>query len=477
MLATQTKDKVKTGAGVRSQRDGATPSAKDAMDVNPVWQSLALRTIGTQPKLTVSQPSDPYEQEADQIADRVMRMAAPQSTGSQPSFSAWTLPQIQRKCDHCEEEEEKLQRKEQAGNSDSPATASTIVHEALNSPGQPLDPLTRSYMEPRFGHDFSRVRLHTGTPAAQSAQALSARAFTVGHDIVFGKHQYVPDSAPGRLLLAHELTHVVQQGERKDAAASTLIQRDITSISIYEARDVGGSPRQVQTTRTMRGVAMPVSYDAAASVFTVTFRLAWIFPHAWSNTQRNAYVQSFEASVRRVWDGRFSLNETRAPRRTAHVRIAFDHFVIPQMANQTLEEVQLSEPAAWGRWRMDVRTLNVQENVDRNRGAVQLGATSMDQTRRKPAELRRGSSFSYSGTGGNRTYSQAAAPHEFGHMMGLGDEYLVDAGEPIPSAVRGQINSRIMNVGEEVTPDAYAPFAAWLSELTSSTWRVGHRVP
>lgn len=83
--------------------------------------------------------------------------------------------------------------------------------EAMTSSGQPLDPHTRELMESRFGHDFSQVAVHANAGATEAASAISARAFTVGHDIVFGAGEYVPSSFAGRNLLAHELTHVVQQ--------------------------------------------------------------------------------------------------------------------------------------------------------------------------------------------------------------------------------------------------------------------------
>jgi hypothetical protein len=86
-----------------------------------------------------------------------------------------------------------------------------IVHEVLSSPGQPLDPKTRSLMEPRFGHDFSQVRVHSDAKASESAQAVNALAYTVGQNVVFGAGQYTPSTAKGSHLLAHELTHVVQQ--------------------------------------------------------------------------------------------------------------------------------------------------------------------------------------------------------------------------------------------------------------------------
>lgn len=86
-----------------------------------------------------------------------------------------------------------------------------MVHDVLNSPGHPLDPETRTFMEPRFGQDFSRVRVHTDTKAQASASAVNALAYTVGRDVVFGAGQYRPTTEAGRKLMAHELTHVVQQ--------------------------------------------------------------------------------------------------------------------------------------------------------------------------------------------------------------------------------------------------------------------------
>lgn len=86
-----------------------------------------------------------------------------------------------------------------------------IVHEVLNSPGQSLDAGMRAFMEPRFGHDFSQVRVHTDARAAESARAVNALAYTVGRNVVFGAGQYVPGTNAGKRLLAHELTHVVQQ--------------------------------------------------------------------------------------------------------------------------------------------------------------------------------------------------------------------------------------------------------------------------
>ncbi|WP_437993244.1 eCIS core domain-containing protein [Sorangium sp. So ce145] len=89
--------------------------------------------------------------------------------------------------------------------------APPVVQEVLRSPGQPLDAATRAFMEPRFGHDFSSVRVHADARAAESAAAIDALAYTAGSNIVLGKGQFRPDTRHGRSLLAHELAHVVQQ--------------------------------------------------------------------------------------------------------------------------------------------------------------------------------------------------------------------------------------------------------------------------
>jgi hypothetical protein len=113
-------------------------------------------------------------------------------------------------CEACRKKgDAKLQRRAIA--TPGPAFAPPIVHDVLRSSGQPLDAATRSYFEPRFGQDFSHVRVHSDRRAAQSAYAVDALAYTVGQSIVFGAQQFEPRTSGGQKLLAHELTHVVQQ--------------------------------------------------------------------------------------------------------------------------------------------------------------------------------------------------------------------------------------------------------------------------
>ena len=170
-----------------------------------------------QRKLKVGAVNDPLEHEADRMAARVMQM--PTTEGAASSGPV----QISRKCTACADEQG-LQ-KQSTGTVDASATASPApdsVHAALCSPGQPLDASVRAYFEPRFGHHFSRVRVHSGSAAEQSARDVSARAYTVGDNIVFGAGHFAPGSSAGLRLLAHELTHIVQNTA---TTAANLIRR------------------------------------------------------------------------------------------------------------------------------------------------------------------------------------------------------------------------------------------------------------
>jgi hypothetical protein len=149
-----------------------------------------------QRKLTVGASHDPLELEADQVADEVL--AAPAHS------SIPAAPPIQRYAGQALEGTD---------------LASGPVDRVLSSPGRPMDPALRHDMEQRFRHDFSRVRLHSSTAAGQSAQDVNANAYTVGHNIVFGAGRLAPETSEGRRLLAHELTHVVQQSGLEGGAA------------------------------------------------------------------------------------------------------------------------------------------------------------------------------------------------------------------------------------------------------------------
>ncbi len=146
-----------------------------------------------QPKLALNEPGDQYEQEADRVAGQVMRM--PNSETKTEHLGSY-LPLVQRRA---------------LGGEAGVVEAPPIVRDVLNSPGQPLDQATRAFFEPRFGHDFSQVRVHTDARAVESTESVHALAYTVGPHISFGSNQLAAGTSEGRFLLAHELVHVVQQ--------------------------------------------------------------------------------------------------------------------------------------------------------------------------------------------------------------------------------------------------------------------------
>jgi len=173
-------------------------------------RASASLPINIQRKLAIGSVDDLLEHEADRVADQVMRMPNPAAAPPQVSRKCGACEeQVSRKCAACEEKEKG--KKREAGPQAAVGQAPASVHEALRSPGQPLDAATRAYFEPRFGHDFGRVRIHTGPQADRSAQAVNSVAYTVGRNIAFAGGQYAPSTLVGARLLAHELTHVVQQ--------------------------------------------------------------------------------------------------------------------------------------------------------------------------------------------------------------------------------------------------------------------------
>ncbi len=192
MTAAQAKEPGKSKAEASGQKAKPLPASAKAAVFNSRWRQLAL---GVQAKLVVSSPDDPCEREADEVAERVMRMAE---------------PRVQHKCTTCEEEEKRLP-KENRSTPDATATVPPAVRRTLTTAGQPLDSATREHFEPRFGRDFGSVRIHADHRASEAARGVAAQAFTVGRDIVFARGHYAPETERGRQLLAHELTHVVQQ--------------------------------------------------------------------------------------------------------------------------------------------------------------------------------------------------------------------------------------------------------------------------
>lgn len=225
------------------------------------------------PKLKMGCPGDKYEQEAERVAEQVLRMPDPhlqrqaeledeeeEEVLQAKQLAAHISPLVQRQMDpeDEEEEEELIQPKPLAGRvkslvqrqiepqdeeeeeeyiqpkgtpGHSPRTHAYVQGQiqSLRGRGQPLTRSARDFFEPRFGRDFGRVRIHTGEMAAELSQSLRARAFTAGRDVFFNTGQYAPGSPAGRRLLAHELTHVAQQRAVKGDERNTLSSRNMRS--------------------------------------------------------------------------------------------------------------------------------------------------------------------------------------------------------------------------------------------------------
>jgi hypothetical protein len=203
--------------------------------------------VGVQAKLKISEPRDIYEQEADRVADQVMLMPDPQK--------------IRHECPkdkNCplELEEKKKKGLMQLKTDQSAGGKIFSPNHLLNNLGigQHLDRETKNFMEPRFGHDFSDVRVYADLNAVESARKVNALAFTVGRKIVFGASQYAPKTTKGQKLLAHELTHVVQQtgkNNRKTIDNSHWLESNHTPSKkdrrIFRSINISNSDKILQT--------------------------------------------------------------------------------------------------------------------------------------------------------------------------------------------------------------------------------------
>jgi hypothetical protein len=198
--------------------------------------STQTSTPAVQMKMTVSKPGDKFEREADTMADKVMRMPDRTPVTPEPGGPP-QISRLQRKCTECEEEEVQrqamegemeeeeegsLQAKEAAGQAAEVTSGVQAQIDGLRGGGEPLSESVRAFFEPRFGRDFSQVRVHTGVQAAAAAHSINALAYTIGNYIVFGAGQFAPETPAGRRLLAHELTHVRQNAR---GAAGPPVQR------------------------------------------------------------------------------------------------------------------------------------------------------------------------------------------------------------------------------------------------------------
>jgi hypothetical protein len=147
-----------------------------------------------------------------------------------------------------------------------PATAPPLVHQVLGAAGERLHPAARSYLEPRFGHDFSTIQVHTDATAAASAEAVGARAYTVGNHLAFAAGAYAPHTEQGRRLIAHELAHTLQQGATTGAAGTTAQAKLIVGEPDHPLEREADHVAE----RVMRGSSAPELTSAAGPVLAST---------------------------------------------------------------------------------------------------------------------------------------------------------------------------------------------------------------
>jgi hypothetical protein len=251
---------VATGRQASSDAPATTRFAHDFSRISVHSKTLS----SSQPKLTVNTPGDIYEREAEAIADKVTRMSGNQS----PPLSHSQLP----KAPLSEIPAPIVQAKSEGG----PAVSNTLSEQITSSRGSgaEMDRTTQAFMQSRFGADFSHVRIHTDGEAVRIARELNAQAFTVGRDIHFDSGKYSPGTDGGRHLLAHELTHTIQQGGPRTIQRRTEPNRQtvegLNMIPVEEkplARELGPEIEpQIQRSSTWAGATVHESLNLAEIV-------------------------------------------------------------------------------------------------------------------------------------------------------------------------------------------------------------------
>jgi hypothetical protein len=208
------------------------------------YQTKQKERIGStfQPKLKIGQPGDKYEKEADGVADKVMQMSGSETMQMQPIEEEEEVMQPKLRMQPIEEEEEAVQAKSKSVSEVAPDFTNLLNSTQGNGKTLPIQ--TNHFMSNAIGADFSGVQVHTDSNAVQMNQQLGARAFTHSNDIYFNKGEYNPESSAGKHLLAHELTHVVQQNGQ---SISPKIQCDFAVEPTHpEAAIAGLTPAQIQ---------------------------------------------------------------------------------------------------------------------------------------------------------------------------------------------------------------------------------------
>ena len=443
---------------------------------------------------SISQPGDSLEREADSLSARILSIGQVEPAQRRPVKDPEAGPV---------------------------AGVAPVGGDLLPSAGQPLDDASRRFFEPRFGHDLGKVRIHADRQAAALADSVDARAFTLGRDIVFGWNEFQPHTPSGRELIAHELVHTVQ------ATSEPTILRKGPSKTGYKIKDFQFQKgEQKQGGSGFTGFA-DLKFDEATNVLTCTLLAFGKYDKSWSSTRRKKWEASFEKTVKDAWDGKHKLVEYSSnpfnPKRwektgrTASVQIFIKWSVQPEFSDsmKEIEYIQNLPPAERDKrmrsFKVHVSPTPVRDRVvagqdlytDATASQAETTETANYRNYGKPKTVTNENMADYMAGGryghykdagikltvpGRKSFQQRTAAHEFGHMIGLADEYVLSRedykdlkGRVGTTKAEAQLKERskvsgdIMNVGMNVRKDHYRPFALMLTSLMhpiQTTWVV-----
>lgn len=452
--------------------------------------------ISIQPKLTVSQPDDPYEREADRVAGEVMRMGDPMMSGG----GVMRSPQdnIHRQCDDCEDEEEVqtklvdsvVQRKAVVMRStDEEFQAGSNVESQLSSSkggGSQLPDEVRSFMEPRFGVNFSQVRVHTSSEAVQMNQDLNAQAFAHKQDIYFGAGKSPAKDA----LTAHELTHVVQQSDKThlklaiqkkptpaDKAQAEKVAKMSADFNIavkqsewqvagevlngFNREDIVARLKKLNNTQILQIKDGAIKNPKVGPDANVVKVIAEFSPLIGGTAIETLSFHLSDGPY--AWDANYDIWMMG---KTVFARLRINLVAGAGVTANKLKKLQKTWEKAQDKWSgqyklVDSSDAESQYSVE---VIVQFVKTDVDQT----VTVRPGPARSDM-TDWDTKDDKHAASHEMGHMLGQKDEY-ADPSSPSRTVTD---SSSIMNTNTgKVQKAHYQNFATWLSSKTSKTFVV-----
>ncbi|PSK93422.1 uncharacterized protein DUF4157 [Taibaiella chishuiensis] len=397
--------------------DGMMPAASAGSLEYSTGEALPVQC-----KLAIGAVDDPMELEAEAMADRVMRMPDTPVHSQADSDGNSTAPQttfVQRKCAQCEEEKVQRQpltpfvQRQAEGNAHAGGALSASIQAAQGN-GFTMDTTTLGFMESRFATDFSSVKIHTGREAEGFSRQLNAQAFTVGNDIYFNSGKYNPASAEGKHLLAHELTHTLQQSA---GTVSRKIQRQV-----HNGHD------------NYAGYA----FDDASCELSYNQHWYFDFQVPLSTAEKTNLMNQAASQVHQLWSNKYPLKPTPFGARTTCPcsvdGVALSVNVIPREGEKQGRGIRVTVRPSL---RANVNPVNGNMELEHNSSTSDIRGTQY------PTGL------------------QYTVAHEFGHTIDITDEYAGWTGFFSPSTQAD--TPSMMNSGNDVRPRHYQYFADLIS--------------